>query len=65
MTTTWTGCVATCRERVSCASQRLRTHDWTAADSEAARFVSGCIAAGALLGLVSAGVRPITAERHG
>jgi len=43
------------REHASRASQRLMTHQWTTADTEAARFVSGCIAAGALLGLLSAG----------
>ena len=59
------GRVTTCRERASRASRRAMTQNWTAADTEAARFVSGCIAAGALLGLVTAGVRPITAERHG
>jgi hypothetical protein len=45
--------------------RRVTTHTWTAADTEAAEFVSGCIAAGALLGLLAAGVRPARAERHG
>jgi len=51
--------------QASRAARRVMTHRWTAADTQAARFVSGCIAAGALLGLVAAGIRPMTADRHG
>ena len=57
--------IMTGRERAGRVLHRVMTHRWTAAETEAARFVSGCIAAGALLGLVTAAVRPMTAERHG
>jgi hypothetical protein len=43
----------------------LTTDRWTAAHTEAARFLGECVAVGALLGLVVEMARPRKGERHG
>jgi hypothetical protein len=43
----------------------VTTQNWTPAHTAAARFLGGCLAAGALLGLVIETVRPMLGKRHG
>jgi hypothetical protein len=46
------------------ASSVLRIEGWTPAHSEAARFLGGCLAVGAVLGMATELARPLW-ERHG
>ena len=45
--------------------ERMVLIGWTPAHSEVARFLGGCFAAGALLGLATEMARPIWRQHHG
>ena len=45
--------------------QRVVLIGWTPVHSEVARFLGGCFAAGALLGLATEMARPIWRQHHG
>ncbi len=45
--------------------ERVALIGWTPAHSEVARFLGGCFAAGALLGLATEMTRPIWRQHHG
>ena len=47
------------------ASSHRTTERWTAAHREAARFIGGCFAAGAVLGAVVQVARPARGQGHG